>query len=423
MSSRAPGSFYGWHVVFAAFVAQLVSNFCSLGGIGPFVTVLEAEFDTDATTISSGVGGSILLMGLAGPFVGRAIDRGNQRAIMLVGVVVMSLGLLASSRAESLWQLGIAFCLVVNLGLVLFGPMPSMTLVSRWFVRRRGLAVALAVAGATFASALSPVTSAWLIGLESVGWRGALGWYALGTSLICLPVFALFVVKQPEDLGQHPDGDAEASSGAEPHAESYAARELFRDRNFLVVSLGFALLFTAPIVGTVHMIPFAEKDLGLDKQSAAYFFTALAAFSLAGKVVFGVVADRLHPRTAVWIAVALLASGWALLLTAPTYTLFLVIGALMGLGVGALAPLQAVVVGACFGRAAFGHVMGLGGLVALPFIAGALPIAGAIADGPGYTTAFAVETATLLTAGLLFTLLRLPTDARRGAGEEVAEPV
>ena len=61
--SRAPNSFYGWHVVGAAFTAQFVSSFCTLAGIGPFFTVIEEEFSTDASTISNAVGASILLDG------------------------------------------------------------------------------------------------------------------------------------------------------------------------------------------------------------------------------------------------------------------------------------------------------------------------------------------------------------------------
>ena len=97
--SRLPGSFYGWHVVGAAFVAQFISNFCTLAGIGPFFTVIEREFGTNASTISNAVGGSILLMGLAGPLVGRALDRGNQRAIMLAGVVVVAFFVVTGEHA------------------------------------------------------------------------------------------------------------------------------------------------------------------------------------------------------------------------------------------------------------------------------------------------------------------------------------
>jgi MFS family permease len=411
--SRAPDSFYGWHVVFAAFIAQFVANFCTLSGIGPFMTVIEQEFSTDASAISNAIGASILLMVLLGPIVGRAIDRGNQRAIMLAGVFVMAFGLFASSRAETLWQLGLAFCVVVNLGLVMFGPMPSTALVSRWFVRRRGMAVAIAVAGATLASALSPVLAATLIETEGIGWRGALLWYAIGAALIPLPVFWLFVVKSPEELGQQPDGDGAAP--VEPAAEGggrfFTTRELLRDRNFLVIGIGMALLFTAPIVCTVHLIPYAEKDLGMDKQAAAFVFTVLALFSLVGKLVFGVVADRLHPRHALWIAVSLLVAGWGLLLGRPSYPMLLGIGALMGLGVGALGPLHAVVIGACFGRASFGHVMGLGGLVSLPIIAGSTPVVGWLAvSTQSYRIPFGVEVGCILLAGLLFAWLRLPGD-------------
>jgi MFS family permease len=409
--SRAPGAFFGWHVVFAAFTAQFVSNFCTLAGIGPFVTVIEAEFGTDASTISAAVGVSILLMGAIGPLVGRAIDRGNQRAIMMTGVVLMSLGLFACSRAETLWQLGLAFCLMVNLGLVLFGPMPSMALVSRWFVRRRGLAVAFAVAGATFASALAPAVGAWLIGVEGVGWRGALLAYAIGSAVVTLPVFGCLLVKTPEELAQHPDGEPLPPGEVELEGRSATAGELMRDRNFLVIAFGMGLLFTAPIVGTVHFVAYAEKDLGIDKLDAAFVFTVLAIFSLIGKLVFGAVADRVHPRHALWTAAGLLIAAWAMLLGTPGYATLLCVGALMGLGVGALGPLHAVVVGACFGRAGFGHVMGLGGLVALPLIAGATPLAGWLADTSGsYRTAFGVEVAALLTAGALFSLLRLPGD-------------
>ena len=408
--SRSPDSFYGWHVVFAAFTAQFVASFGTLAGVGAFVTVIEREFATDASTISNAVGASILLMGLLGPLVGRAIDRGNQRAIMLTGVIVMSLGLFATARAQTLWQLGIAFCVFVNLGIVLFGPLPSISLVSRWFVRRRGLAVAIAVAGGTAASAVAPALSAWLIGLESVGWRGAVNSYAIGCAVITLPVFLFFLVKRPEELGQHPDGAATTIDEPEPEG-GYTAAGLLRDRNFLVISIGMALLFTSPIVSMLHLVPYAEKDLGIDRQDATYIFAVLAVFSLLGKLAFGLVADRIDPRHALWIAVSLLVVSWTALVGSPSYPMLLGIGALMGLGVGALGPLHAVVIGAWFGRAGFGHVMGLGSLVALPLIAGSNPLAGWLVVATGdYRASFGVEAALLLLAGVLFALLRLPAE-------------
>ena len=106
---------------------------------------------------------SIIIMAVLGPAVGSWIDRGSQKWIMIAGACLMSLGLILSSMAVELWQLAIAFCVVANLGIVMFGPMPSVALVSRWFVRRRGLAVGIAVAGATAASAIGPIVATSLI--------------------------------------------------------------------------------------------------------------------------------------------------------------------------------------------------------------------------------------------------------------------
>ena len=79
----------------------------------------------------------------------------------------------------------------------------------------------------------------------------------------------------------------------------------------------------------------------IDKQAATYFFSVLAVFSLIGKLVFGLIADRIHPRHALWVAVVLLAAGWAVLLGHPGYALLLA-AALALLGTGALGRWEVV---------------------------------------------------------------------------------
>lgn len=400
-------SFFGPRIVAAAFVAQFVSNASTLAPAGMFLTSLEAEFDTDAATLSHGVGAAILLMGLMSPLVGRWIDRGPQRAIMMGGACTLAAGLALASWAQSLWQLALAFCLVANLGYMLVGPLPSVTLVSRWYVRHRGLAVAIAVAGATLASALAPWLAArWI---EAWGWRNAMFGFAVAAAGLALPAFALWVVGRPEDVGQHADGEARPALEPEIEDEGSLANTLLRQRNFHLVAFGLALLFTSPIITTVHLAPYAEKELGLGKVEIAPFFVVLAIFSLVGKLVFGAVADRVDPRHALAGTTLGTAVGWIFLMQDPGYGGFVALAALFGLGIGAAAPLQAVVLGRCFGRNAFGQVMGLSGLIGLPFIAGANPVAGGLFVRTGsYASAFGLEAAALLVASLLFMLIRLP---------------
>jgi MFS family permease len=135
----------------------------------------------------------------------------------------------------------------------------------------------------------------------------------------------------------------------------------------------------------------------------------MAPFSLLGKVVFGVVADRVRAVLAVWIVVLGGALVWALLYMDPSYPLFLGIGALYGASIGAAGPLHGVMIGRCFGREAFGRASGIGGLAGLPIIAAAPAIAGILRDATGsYHAVFELEFALMLLGGALLSLVRTP---------------
>src|SRR5262245_4150045 len=238
--------FLGWRMVFAGFVSQLVYTSMSFGPFGVFVTPLEREFGISRAGVSAAAGIALVVMTGIGPFLGRWIDRGSLRRIMLVGVALAAAGVGLLSVGTAPWQLGVVYCTLVALGTAVFGPLPSTALVANWFVRRRGIALGITVAGATLGGALAPVLAAALI--EALGWRHALLALGLGMAAIAAPVFA-FVVGRPSDVGQGPDGDPAppppARSAGAPRP--YATLELLRDRNFLRLGLALALIFTSPL--------------------------------------------------------------------------------------------------------------------------------------------------------------------------------
>lgn len=404
-SAATAARFLGWRVVGAGFVSQLLNTSCTFGAFGVFMTPLIQEFGTNRAVLS--LGPAIAMVGLAplGVLIGRVVDRGPVRQMMLLGVLLCAGGLLLLSRARALWQLGLIFCALVTGGAALFGPQATMALVGKWFVRRRGIALGLAVAGSTLATAAAPAAAAWLI--DHLGWREAAVGFGLLALGLGLPTFALCVVRSPEDVGQHPDGAAVPP----PEVATPATGEigpLFRDPNFYLGALGFSLLFTSPIVNAIHFVPFAE-DLGMTRQLAAAPQSALAVWSLIGKLVFGVLGDRVDPRRALALAVAILVGAWAVLLSEPGFAGLLLAGSLMGLGIGAVIPLQGVVIGRCFGRNGMGQVFGIGGLLGLPIVAGSAPIVGAIFVRSGsYRLAFSIEATALALAGVLLSLLRFP---------------
>lgn len=401
--------FFGWRALGAAFTGQFIATGVTFAAFGVFVIPLSAEFETPRGRLNLAFSIAFLAMGLSGPLIGRWLDRGLARTLMLVGVTMSGLGLIGMSRASSLLQLGVWFCGMVAMGAALFGMMPTMAIAANWFQRRRGLALGITVAGATVASFIAPPAAAWLI--EQVGWRGALLWFGVAALALGLPVFYFFAIGRPEMVGQQPDGgtsspDAlEAPNATAPPLETAA---LVRDPRLWLLSVGFALVFTSPIVMMLSLIPFAE-DLGFSRQNAAFFFSAAAPLSILSKIVFGGLSDRMAPRLAIWIVVIVNAACWVLLSLDPSYPFFLAIAALYGIGIGASGPLHGVVIARCFGPLAFGRATGIGGLAGLPLIAGAPAVSGMLFDATGnYDTVFMVQAVLLLLGGVLLTIPRIP---------------
>src|SRR5262249_49043775 len=113
---------------------------------------------------------------------------GSLRRILLLGVALAAVGDALLSAAMAPWQLALAFCTLVALGTAVCGPLPSTALVANWFVRRRGIALGVTVAGATIGGAIAPVVAAFLI--ERFGWRHALLALGLGMAAVAAPGFA-----------------------------------------------------------------------------------------------------------------------------------------------------------------------------------------------------------------------------------------
>lgn len=401
--------FLGWQVLGAGFTGQFVSTSVTFAPFGVFVIPVADEFGLPRGQVGLALSFAFLAMGAMGPFIGLWLDRGWARTMMLMGVTLSGSGLIALSRASEPLLALACFVGPVCLGAALYGLMPSMALVANWFSRRRGLAMGIVVSGATMGSFIAPVASAWLI--ERVGWRDAVAVLGVFAILIGVPVFYRFVVARPELVGQSPDGDVVEAVGAatdEPSAPVIDTAALVRDPRLWLLSVGFGLVFTSPIVMMFAAVPFAE-DLGITAQNAAYFFSAAAPFSLLSKVVFGWLADRIPPRLGIWIVVLVNAATWGLLHFDPQYTAFLAIGALYGVGIGAAGPLHGFVLARCFGPLAFGRAAGIGGLSALPLVAGAPALAGWLYDSTGsYQAVFELEVVLIIVGGLLLSVPRIP---------------
>ena len=194
--------YYGWIVLLACFVIGVIGPGMQLS-FGVFFKSLEADFAlTRAST--SGVFSAHLLLALVFSIVGGwALDRYGPRTVVTLMGIFTGLSLLLTSRADALWYLYISYSLLLAMGMGAIFPV-LMSIASRWFIKRRGLAIGIVASGMHVGMIIVPPLSAYLI--SGHGWRTSYFILSLiGFSLI-IP-FALLLRRAPGEVAASPKGE------------------------------------------------------------------------------------------------------------------------------------------------------------------------------------------------------------------------
>ncbi|WP_322041196.1 MFS transporter [Burkholderia diffusa] len=349
---RASRVFYGWYVVAAAFAVTFV-GFGSAYTFSAFVESLQRDFAASRGQIS-------LVFSLAGFLYfgfgivsGPLADRFGSRRLAVAGMLLTAAGLAAAGAAHTLLQVYVAYGLGVGLG-VGCAYVPAVGAVQRWFVRRRGFASGLAVAGIGVGTLVMPPLASALI--AHVGWRGAYVTLA-AIAVVVGAGMSLLIENDPRGRGLLPDGDAvraQSGDGLAGAASSAPAGATVREA---VTSRPFASLYAACLVCSfgvfvpfVHLVPYA-LDHGVAPSTAVLLLGAIGVGSTAGRFFLGGVADRFGRRAsllAMFAGMAVALVAWAGAGSVATLAAFaLVFGVFYG---GWVAVLPAVVMDYFGGR-------------------------------------------------------------------------
>ncbi|MGE3793059.1 MAG: MFS transporter [Dehalococcoidia bacterium] len=308
--------------------------------------------------------------GLMGFVIGPWIDRYGPRPLMLIGAGVLGGALMAASRIQEPWQFILLQVLAGGAGNSLVGPMVVNTALSKWFVVRRGWAIALGSMGIGAAGLVVPVVMTRVV--DSFGWREAFVILGLAVWVIALPV-ALMMRRQPEDYGLLPDGrnasDQETVGGRAAFAavqsdfdNSYTRREAVRTPGVWLITFGMACFMLAMSAVLLHGIPYMT-DAGFSRSQAAAAVAVGGGGNLVSKFAWGWLLARLHVRVLFAFSFALAATGGVLMVVAAEtgsaavmYLAFLV----WGLGFGGGIPLSEFIWAKYYGRRYLGAVRSVG---------------------------------------------------------------
>lgn len=381
--------FYGWWIVAVAFLSQSFAVGLAAYSAGNFVKPILADLGGGRFTGMLGITLMNAIMGIASPFLGRALDRRPARVLMAWGAVAFAVGLAGLAASSSAWQ-AVPALVALGIGGAALGPLAASTIVTRWFSLRRGFALGVSAIGTSFGGfAMSPATAGLI---DWLGWRGALYVLAALILVFLLPLVVGVIRDRPADRGLRPDGVDGIDDDVDvvPTPSRINTGALLRDLRFWGIALAVGLTF-APFSGIMtNLVPLAT-DGGITLARASLLMSCLAGCGIVGKLCFGSIADRIEPSLAFAGAILLAATAQLLLLGEADYARLLVASGLLGLSTGGMLPVQGALIARAFGPDAFGRAMGLMMPVMMPLNLASVPFAGWARDATGsYQLAFQV---------------------------------
>ncbi len=352
MSERR-GVQYGWVIVTSAFLITFIT--CGVNfSYGVFFLPIVNEFGW-----SRGLGSVVMLVaGLAYaitlPLTGILADRYGYKWVMAVSAGCLSLGLILSSWITELWQLYIFTGLLVGLSISASFAIP-VALVSLWFNKRQGLAVGIATLGISLGTATIPVLISYLI--STTGWRPALLMAGIAVAVICIP--ATLMMRNPPRISEVEGASFEPENAADKQASDLetglSVSEAFRTRQFWMIFIAFLLFLSSLGLVMLHLVPYAE-DSGMAPIQAATLLTLIGIFGLAGRLVSGVLSDRIGIKPIMLFCTMLLGLNIAYIAFSHTAWSFYVFASIFGVTYSGFVTQMVRITRFTFGGKALGSV-------------------------------------------------------------------
>lgn len=321
---------YAWLLVAAGF---LILG-CSAGQLINCYSLLVVPVCEELGIPRSAMGLSQSLINTGGIivplFAGRIFQHFKLKRMMTVSAALMLASYFSISLAQNIWHIWASvICLSFTQALVTW--MPFSIILNNWFVKKRGLAIGVAYMGSGVGGMIFSTLGGVII--SALGWRAMVQIYTLICALIVLPVLIFIVREKPEDAGLLPYG-LEAGDQAEQAAQDESglsfADECKKPR--LWILMGSVVLLGFAINGFSTTMAAYTQDSGYSGEFAANVMAGYMGSLAVGKILLGMLYDKLGARRATGVSVAALVVCYASLLMIRMPAMFA--GVILGSGVG-----------------------------------------------------------------------------------------
>jgi len=411
-STDRPRIFYGY-VIVAASCFSMALIFSVHYAFGVFFKPLSASFGWTRAITAGAFSLVWIVQGLLSVVMGGLNDKFGPRVVLTIGALLIGGGYLLTSQIHSLWELYLYYGVLVGAGLgSTFVPLTSTT--ARWFVKWRGVMTGIVASGVGVGALVGPPVANWLI--ANYNWR--VTYHYMGAMvLVGVLVAAQFLRRDPMQMGARPYGEGEGDRlPVKAGASGLSIREAAKAWQFWTASVIFFFYGYTWTAILLHLAPHAT-DLGISAKNAANMIAVLGGASILGKVLLGIVADKIGDKKVYLLSFMIMVLSLLWLTTITKTVEFDLFALLFGFAYGGLATAHSPLVAWLFGMRKHGFIFGIcfNGFT-IGCALGPL-VSGHIFDVThSYRLAFFLCSASAL-AGLLLTLLlkpSFPSDSSHG---------
>lgn len=312
----------GWKIVLAGFFG-VMGSFAAVVPytFGLFLKPLSVAFGWHREAVSAGFSIAALTVSVASPLLGFVLDRYGPRRVVLPCIAIFCGAYVSLAwLTPHLIHFYLAFFIIglVGNGTAYLGYSRA---ISTWFIRRRGLALSVMLAGGSCGAMLLPMIGQ--VAITQYGWRTAYPILGLLAFALGFPLAALFLRERPEVLqatkaSQRPDGPV---------------REALGGSIFWIIAIT-VWLYATSLNGVLAHLSALLTDRGVSSQGAAYAVAIIGAAALVGRILTGVFLDRFFgARVSQWMLL-MTVFGILLLSVAHSLTSGLIAASLIGFSMG-----------------------------------------------------------------------------------------
>jgi MFS family permease len=360
-SIAAPrGWYHGWNIVAVCILAQTVGNGLTYNALSQFLPGWSQDLHTPISRLMLSVAIMGTVAALVSPFVGALADKYPARRLLVCGLAGIALFYVCVGSVTASWQLLVLYGVIAAPALTFCTAVVTNTLITRWFVRRRGLAFGLSAFGIGLAGVVLPQIINPLLPL--VGWR--MIWWGGGVfvAVVVVPLMLAVVRNRPsEEEGRYYLTGESVSAGHHAHGAGGGSRmswrEVVKRKNFWLLVGIYLPLVALSGAAVQNIVPYATSH-DLSRQTGATLLSLLSGMHVVATLLLGLLSDRFGNRLP-FIGLAALMVVGSLLLALGSDLPVIVVGCLLiGLGSGVF-TLLAAAIAVEFGAEGMGRAFGL----------------------------------------------------------------